>query len=93
VAGFRHADRHHVCVTDGLDLLAAIPARELVEGREDLVEDADDEIRIGLLGEWGEVGDVREQDRDRGVAIRDPARSALQSLRDRRREDVEQQRL
>ena len=83
----------HVGVADRLDLLEAVLLGQPVEGAEDLVEDADDTLRRGPLGERREVDDVGEQDRHVGMALGDGPGVALEALGDGPGQDVEEQAL
>ena len=66
------ATRHHVGVTDGLDLLQAVPAGELVERREQLVQRLHDLRRADLPAPAGELHQVGEEHGDLGEAVGDP---------------------
>ena len=87
------ARRDHVAVADRLDLLDLVAVDELVEAREEPVEDADDLARIESGRQWGEADDVGEQDAHLVEVVRDRVGIRLEALRDLGREDVEQERL
>ena len=81
--GVGQARDHHVGIAHGLDLLEAEPVGEEVEGTEDLVEDTDDALGSGALGERREVDDVGEHNRHVRVALGNDPGLALESLGDR----------
>jgi hypothetical protein len=66
---------------------------ELVEAREEAIEESYDLARVEAAGERSEVDDVREQDAHVVEMVGDRIGIGLQPLRDLGREDVEQQRL
>jgi hypothetical protein len=81
----------HVAVPDRLDLLEPVLGDEVVEGREDLVEQGDDILGRELLRCRREAGDVRKEDADLLAALGDDALGDLQALRDGAREDAEEE--
>jgi hypothetical protein len=85
--------RDHVAVADRLDLLDLVPVDELVERREQTIEQRDHLARVESPGKRGEVDDVREQDAGVVEVIRDRVRLRLQALGDLLGKDVQQQRL
>ena len=89
----RHTRGRHVAIADRLDLLEPVPLHEHVEIGEELIEDADHLGRREALRERGEVHDVGEEDRGRGEVVGDHLGGGLQSLGDRARQDVQEERL
>ena len=73
----------HVGVADGLDLLHAAFGHELVEGGEELAQQVDDVVGAEAGGQGREADDVREEDRDRSVVVRDGQLTVPQPGRDR----------
>jgi hypothetical protein len=70
-----------------------VPLGEAVEAGEQLVEERDEVLGVGLVGEQGEVHDVGEEDGDLGEALGDVALAVLEALGDGLRQDVEQEAL
>ena len=85
------ARARHVRVADRLDLLHAVMVGDVVEDREDVVQDLHRLHRRELLGHAREADDVGEHHRHVGVALRDVHLVALEAVGDRGREDVEQE--
>jgi len=81
----------HVGVASGLDLLDAVVDGELIEEREDAVEQADEVLGVRRLGKLRESGEVAEQHGDGGEPVGDRALVGLEPLGDRRGQDVEQE--
>jgi len=84
---------HHVGVAHGLDLLQLVALGKGVQGREQVVQDLHDPLRGGLAAAPGEVDQVGEQHRDLGEVVGDDLLALLEPVRDRAREDVQQQAL
>jgi hypothetical protein len=83
----------HVAVADGLDLLEAVLLDERVEPAEEAIEEIHELGRREALCEGREVGDIGEHDRGRVERVGDRPGIGTQPVRDRRGQDVEQQRL
>ncbi len=64
--------------------------RDLVETREQVVQQTDDPVRIGSRRPWREAGDIGEQHRRFGVAVGDAVLAVLESRGDRGRNGVQQ---
>ena len=62
-----------------------------IEGRERLVEQADDPLRFRALGEGGEADDVGEEDSRLAVQVGDQPVALLEARGDRAGEDVEEE--
>ena len=92
-AGRRDSAGDHVSVSDGLDLLQPVIRNELVERREDLVEEADHIFGRQPLDRGREAAEISEEHRDVLVPLGDDATRRLQALGDRRREDVQEETL
>ena len=87
-----------VIVSAGLDLLEAEPLDQAVEGREELVERADERVRGRTDGLAREADGVGEEDGHVVDGLRDPGAAGflsrgLEPLDDRLWQDVEQQRV
>jgi hypothetical protein len=91
VARPRQPARDHVRVTDRLDLLETELVGDVVETREHGVETAHELVGREARGELRESDDVAEEHGPRFEPIGDHARGLLETLRDRAREDVEEQ--
>ena len=89
----RNARRDHVAVADRLDLLDLVAIDDLVEAREETIEEPDDLARIELAGEGGEVDDVGEEDARVLEVVGDRLLIGLQTLRHLLREDVQEERV
>jgi len=81
----------HVGVTDRLDLLQPSLLSELVERREQLVEDPHHPRRAGLPAAPGGVDDAGEQHGDLGEGVGDDALAGFEPGGDRDGQHVEQQ--
>jgi hypothetical protein len=86
------ACRDHLAVADRLDLLDVVTVDELVEAREEPIEELDHLARIESTRQ-GEVDNVREQDTRVVEVVGDRVGIRLETLRDLGREHVEQKRL
>jgi hypothetical protein len=73
----------HVGIADGLDLLQPMAPGQLVEGREQLVQDLHHLLGAALLATPGEVDQVGEQHRDLGEAVGDHVLVLLEPSGDR----------
>jgi hypothetical protein len=81
----------HVGVADGLDLLQPVTLGQLVERREQLVQDLHHLLGPAALAAPGEVHQVGEQHGDLGKPVSDQILVRLESGGDRPRQHVEQQ--
>jgi hypothetical protein len=81
-----HARRDHVAVADRLDLLDLVAVDELVEAREEAIEEADNLACVEPARERREVDDVGEEDAHLVKVVGDRVRVGLQPLRDVGRE-------
>ena len=89
-----HAGHRHIAVAGGLDLLNAMRCCEPVELGDHLVEERDGARRAKPLGKLGEADEIAEQDGGLGDAVGDAlAWPLLQTLGDRLRQDVGEQRV
>ena len=90
----RHAADHHVRVATGLDLLQPVPVDEGVEVGVERVQEPDQLGGRRVAGPLRVSGDIGEQDRGVVVLVGDDvSRRILEPARDRRGQDVGQQRL
>ena len=89
-----HAGHGHIAIAGGLDLLNAMRRGQPVELGDHLVEERDGARSAEPLGKFGEADEIAEQDGGLGDAVGDAlAWPLLQTLGDRLRQDVGEQRV
>ena len=84
------ADAHPV-IADGPDLLDAVLLRQLIDTREDIVQDTDEGVRWELQGNGGRADEIGEEHGRTRVCVGDATFAGLEAVRDLLRQDVQQQ--